>query len=64
VTTTTVSLPYAEATTGKEPLVSTLLCDDPNDLNPKFGKGRELQPECDSIRTNLRRDVADILRLI
>lgn len=64
VTTTTVSLPYADTTSRQASCVNTVLCDDPNDMKPRFTKMRDLQRECETIRNTVREDVADALRLV
>jgi hypothetical protein len=64
VTTTTVTVAYADTTSGQAPLIKTVLCDDPNDMKPKFAKGRDLEKECATVRKSLREDIATVLRLI
>ncbi len=64
VTTTTRSLPYADTTSGEDPRVKTVLCDDPNDMKPRFTKVRDLERESETIRNTVREDVADALRLV
>jgi hypothetical protein len=64
VTTTTVSMAYADTTSGQEPVIKTVLCDDPNDMKPKFAKGRDLENECATVGKTLREDITTVLRLI
>lgn len=59
-----LSIPHAASTAKNEPKIITWICDDPDDMVPKFKKKRGLEDECAEIRTGIVEDVRQLIRVL
>lgn len=64
ITTEKLSTAYQNSTDPQPVNLITLVCDDPDELSPKFDKQRKLCVECDTIYRELVEDLKSILRVL
>lgn len=64
LTQVSLSAPYQHTTDPNESKMVVLICDDPEDMAPKFSKQRLLEDECAQIRSSIEEDVRKIIRIV